>query len=210
LNANNHTCENLLTHLFEGCQTATDETFVKHIRVKEDDWEDGTIVQLKAGALMRLAEEKFKTLKLKKLWNSATKEDASIVAMKAELQEMTELAALRAEVASLKNNDTEKKCGRNRCGSKRDTGEWAWKSVAPTGSQPKEKTFKNKVDTCCMFHGDTKWVLKSNHVDGCRNDPNHGTKGKVKESRKQPSPDKKILQHAKALMNAMEVPDEEV
>jgi hypothetical protein len=40
LNANDHTCEDLLTHLFEGHQTATDETFAKHVRMKEDD-EDG-------------------------------------------------------------------------------------------------------------------------------------------------------------------------
>ena len=30
------------------------------------------------------------------------------------------------------------------------------------------------------------------------------------ESKKQPTPDKKTLQHAKALMNAMEVQDEEI
>jgi hypothetical protein len=208
LNANDHTCEDLLTHLFEGYQTATDENFVKYIKVKEDDWEDGTIVHLEAASLMRLAEEKFKTLKLKKLWNGTTKEDAKIIAMKAEIQEKNELVALRAEIAALKNNETDKKKGHY--GAKRDTGEWAWKNVAPTGSQPKEKTFKNKVYIYCMFHGDTKWVLKANHVGGCRNDPNYGTKEKVEENKKQPPSDKKTLQYAKALMNAMELQDEEV
>jgi hypothetical protein len=210
LNANDYTCEDLLTHLFEGYQTATDEVFVKYIKDKEDRWEDGTIVTLEAAALMRLAEEKFKTMKLKKLWNGTTKEEANIIAMKAEVQEMTEIAALRAEVAALRNNDTDKKHSRNRNGGKKDTGEWEWKNVAPTGSQPKEKTFKNKVYIYCMFHGDTKWVLKSNHVGGCRNDPNHGAKEKVEESKKQAPPDKKTLQYAKALMNAMETQDEEI
>ncbi len=205
LNANDHTCEDLLTHLFEGHQTATDETFVKHIRAKEDDWEDGTIVTLEAPALMRLAEEKFKTMKLKKLWNGTTKEEANIVAMKAEAQEMTELVALRAEIAALKSGS-----GKKSDRKKRDVGEWAWKNVAPTGSQPKEKTFKGKVYIHCTFHGDTKWVLKANHVGGCRNDPNYGTKEGVEESRKQPEPDKKTLQYAKALMNAINEADEEI
>jgi hypothetical protein len=205
LNANDHTCEDLLAHLFKGHQTATDETFVKCIQVKEDDWEDGAIITIEAAALMRLAEEEHKTMKLKKLWNGTTKEDANIIALKAELQEMTELVALRAEVAFLKN-DMEKKHGRK----KRDIGEWAWKNVTPTGSQPKEKTFKGKLCVHRMFHGNTKWVLKLNHVDGCRNNFNCCTKGKVDESKKQPQPDKKTLQHAKALMNAMEVPDKEI
>ena len=204
LNANDHTCEDLLTHLFEGYQTATDETFVKYIRMKEDDWEDGTTVTLETAALMRMAEEKYKTMKLKKTWNGTTKEDANIIAMKAEIHDMTELTALRAEVASLKN-DSDKKFRK-----KRDTGEWSWKSVAPTGAQPKEKTFKGKVYVYCMFHGDTKWVLKANHVGGCRNDPNYDTKGKPEEIKKQTTPDNKTLQYAKALMNAMEVQDEEI
>ena len=206
LNANDHTCEDLLTHLFEGYQTATDETFVKYIRMKEDDWEDGTTITLEAPTLMRLAEEKYKTMNLKKLWNGTTKEDANIIAMKAELQEVTELAALRAEVASLKG-ETDKKYDHRK---KKDIGEWAWKKEAPTGSQPKEKTFKGKVYIYCMFHGDTKWVLKSNHAGGCRNDPNYDTKGKTDEGKKQSPPDKKTLQYAKALMNAMEAPDEEI
>ena len=210
LRANDHTCEDLLTHLFEGYQTATDGDFVKYIKDKEDRWEDGTIVTLEAAALMRLAEEKFKTMKLKKVWNGTTKEEANIIAMKAEVQEMTEIAALRAEVAALRNNDTDKKHKHNRHGAKRDAGEWEWKNIAPTGSQPKEKTFKNKVYIYCMFHGDTKWVLKSNHVGGCRNDPNNDTKGKVEESKKQAPPDKKTLQYAQALMNAMETQDEEI
>jgi hypothetical protein len=207
LSANDQRCEDLLMHLFEGHQTATDEKFVKCIGEKEANWEDGTIVVLESASLMMLAEEKYKTMKLKKAWNGTTKEEANVIAMKAEIQESNELVALRAEVAALKSDDTGKKYDRNR---KRDSGEWAWKNVAPTGSQPKDKTFKNKTYICCMFHGDTKWVLKSNHLDGCRNDPNHGTKEKVDEGVKQPQPDKKTLQYAKALMNAMEIEDEEI
>jgi hypothetical protein len=153
---------------------------------------------------MRMAEQKYKTMKLKKTWNGATKEDANIIAMKAELHKMTELTALQAEVASL-NNDSDKKFRRQR-----DVGEWSWKSVAPTGAQPKEKTFKGKVCIYCVFHGDTKWVLKANHVGGCHNDPNYDRKGKPEEIKKQTTPDNKTLQYAKALMNAMEVQGEEI
>jgi hypothetical protein len=204
LRSMNQTCEDLLNHLFEAYQTASDKTFVAYIADKEAKWEDNTIAVIEPESLMTLAEEKFKTLKLKKTWNAPTKEEASIIAMKAEMADRTtiELIALRAEVANLKG-DSGNKNDRKR-GKSRNDGDWAWKTVAPTGSQPREKTFKGKSYIYCMFHGDTKWVLKENHVDGCRNDPAGKTKESGTEAKKQPAPGKKTLQYAKALMHAME------
>ncbi len=93
LSANNQTCEDLLTHLVEVCQTATDEKSVKCVGEKEANWEDGTIVTLEAPSLMTLAEEKHKSMKLKNARNGTSKEEANIIAMKAEIQETTELVS---------------------------------------------------------------------------------------------------------------------
>ena len=167
---------------------------------------------------MTLAEEKYKTLKLKGLWDAPTKEEASIVAMKAalamktEMEGASEFLALKAEVAKLKG-----KSGKGRKGEK--DNDWAWKLVAPTGSQPKEKSFRGKQYIYCMFHGDTKWVLKEKHAKGCRNDPAYKSKDDNKpDPGKLTSPSKKTLSYAKAFMHAMEaeggdddegVPDED-
>ena len=205
LHANDQTCEDLLNHLFEAYQSASDRTFVAYVADKESKWEDSTIADIDPATLMTLAEEKFKTLKLKGLWNAPTKEEASILAMRAEFESVNKLVALRAEVASLKV-DAGKTGDKNKRKARKD-GDWAWKLTAPTGSQPKEKTFKGKAYIYCAFHGDTKWVLKSNHADGCRNDP--ANKAKADAGKDDTVPTKKSLQYARALMHAMGEDDEE-
>jgi hypothetical protein len=56
----------------------------------------------------------------------------------------------------------------------RNTGDFAWKSVAPKAGEAHEKTVKGKDYIYCPHHGDTKWALKISllagieHKTGCR------------------------------------------
>jgi hypothetical protein len=80
--------------------------------------------------LMTLAEEKFKTLAQKKLHKAPLvtgKEDSSIIALQAQVKE---LLAFQADTTG-----QQAATGRRKLGKSRDTGEWAWKTVAPTGNQ---------------------------------------------------------------------------
>jgi hypothetical protein len=205
LNAMGASCEDLLNHLFEAYQSTSDNALNEYMKDKENKWEDHTIEEMTPETLMTLAEEKFKTLAQKKMHRAPLmtpgKEDSSIIALQAKVKEML---ALQADMPGQHDGTKKKKSGKSR-----DTGEWAWKTVAPTGNQSKEKTFKGKEYLYCPNHGETKWVLKINHADGCRNAPagnvkaatppaTGGTRGTMA------SPSKKQLQYAAAFVAAME------
>jgi hypothetical protein len=196
LNSMDETSDDLLNHLFEAYQTVADKKFVDYIAEKESKWEDNSIEDLLPATLMTMAEDKFKTLTQKKLWNKPSKEEENIVALKAEI---VHLVALQATV----------KTGKDPKAKKRKEAEWAWKLVAPTGTQPKEKSSKGKDYVYCPFHESTKWVLKGNHANGCDNDPqNKDTSAAAGKPPTGKPPDKRTLQYAKALMVAMESAEE--
>jgi hypothetical protein len=173
----------------------------QYVKDKEGTWEDNTIAELDPATLVILAEEKSKTLSQKKAHKAeqGMSKDDNILALNAEL------VAFRTEMAA------EKKAGTGGQGGgggnpreSRNDAEWAWKAVAPTAAQAKANKFKGKEYVYCPFHGETKWVLKVNHVDGCRNDSVHkAAPADVKPAARQGS-DKCTLQYAKAFMHAME------
>jgi hypothetical protein len=183
----------LLDKLFEAYQSASDKAFVSYIADKQSRWEDNEL-DLNAVGFMALAGNYYKTRITRKTWNTWTKEEDDIIAMRAEL---VGVVALNAELMTKINKKPGKKDGGRVYDAK-----WDWKKGAPTGDQATEKSFEGKDYVYCPFHQDTKWVLKKNHADGCRNDPKHAkppvTSGTSTE------PNKKVLQYAKALLSVME------
>jgi hypothetical protein len=201
LNAMGATCEDLLNHLFEAYQSTSNSDLNEYVKDKENKWEDHTIPDMTPATLMTLAEEKFKTIAQKKMHKAplaSAKEDAHIVALSSQIEE---LLAFKAEFS---NRETQGNGGSGRS-RKAKEAEWAWKSIEPTASQPKEKKFKGKDYVHCPFHGTTKWVLKSNHEGGCRNDPAKKSSPPATAG----TPDKRTLQYAKALMTAMDLSGEQ-
>jgi hypothetical protein len=197
LYAANEDYTELRDKLFEAYQSVSDKTFVTYIAEKQSRWEDGEL-QLDHEDLMALAAARHKIMLARETYNVVTKEEADIIAMRAEL---VSVVALNSELMTkLKKAPSKKEGGRV------NDEKWEWKLSAPTGDQAKEKTFEKKDYVYCPFHKDTKWVLKRNHLDGCRNDPKYGkpseTPGKATE------PNKKVLQYAKALMSVMEAETE--
>lgn len=205
LRAANDDYSELLDKLFEAYQKAADKEFVRYIADKQSRWEDNEL-DILPETLMVLAGDKYKTMKMKKSWNTVT-EDEKLIAMTAKLTEMT---AMNAELLKVKRSFATKGGGHNKERNK-DDAKWAWKLVVPTDDQPKEKSFEGKNYVYCPFHKDTKWVLARGHADGCHNDPNHQTSTRKSNgtSAKQSEPSKKVLQYAKALMNVMETGDDD-
>jgi uncharacterized membrane protein YgcG len=217
-------CEDLLTDLFAAYQTASDKAFVRYIADKEGQWEDGT-VDYTPETFMHLAENNYKTRTAKKTWNEPSREEADLIALQATTKRsMAELVALQSTIFGQGTGRGGRSSGRGGRGGNRgstggrgrgprDNEKWAWKLVAPTGTQPKKKTFNGKEYLYCPNHGETKWVLLDGHADGCRNDASPS--GAV-------VPNQRVLQYAQALMHAMEenddggeqaeglVPDEEI
>lgn len=170
------TDDSLLTNLFAAYQLASDASFVKYIADKESSWEEGSL-DIEPENLMQLAEDNYKTKTSKAIWNKASKEEVDLIALRAETHSAREeLVALQANI-NTSNTDAKKKASTpdSKSGTKAKN-DWAWKLIAPTGTQAKEKSFKGKDYIYCQHHGMTKWVLKSGHKDGCRNASNDGDK----------------------------------
>jgi hypothetical protein len=72
---------------------------------------------------------------------------------------------------------------------------------APKTGDSHEKKFEGKEYVYCPHHRGTKWVLKSGHVGGCRNDPKH------KEGDVARAPTAKEVVMARALASVMEDTD---
>jgi hypothetical protein len=161
LNARSATVPELLTNLFTGYKSCADKTFVKYISRKEEAFEDGTLTFTDT-ALMQMALEKFKTLESKGTWLKKTTDELDFIAMQSQIKE------LKQNPVKAKKEGKVVKEGK----ANRNTGEYAWKGVAPKAGESHEKTVKNKVYIYCPHHESTKWVLKVNqqgveHKTGC-------------------------------------------
>ena len=141
---------------------------------------------------MNLAGNKYKTMVLKKSWQAPTKEGEKLIAL---------TAAYETLVKQRKGpDDVDGQPATGKRGSGR-ASEWGWKLVAPTGTQPKTKTFKGKEYICCPNHPKTKWVTAVGHKDGCSLDAKK--KAKDAGATKEKGATKQDLKYARALMTVM-------
>jgi hypothetical protein len=188
-----------LNALFTTYKTAEDDVFAKYILDLEARWEDGT-TDVTIDELMGIANNKYKTMVLKKVWKALTKEGERLIAL---------TAAYETLVKQRKGQeDTDGQPASGKRGSR--ASEWGWKLIAPTGTQPKTKVFKGKEYIYCPNHPKTKWVTAEGHKDGCTLDPKKKAKAAV--APKEKGATKQDLKYARALMTVMEKEeaDEEV
>ena len=86
LSARGETTNNLLINLFKGYKAATDNTFVKYIERKQEEYNDGN--SMTSNQLMELADKKYKNLKLNGLWNAPSEQEEKILALSAEVEKL--------------------------------------------------------------------------------------------------------------------------
>jgi hypothetical protein len=85
-----------------------------------------------------------------------------------------------------------------------NTGQWAWKDIAPKTGEALHKTVLGKEYVYCPNHATTKWVLASKHKDGCTLDADWKfpiKAAKVEHDDAKPKPTKKQLQYARAMLS---------
>ena len=197
LRAHGAQVEDLLTKLFGAYQTTDDKDFNDNIKRMESDWEENNL-NITVEQLMNHAEGKYRTLLQKGTWKAPTKEGEKLIALTAAYEAMVATTKSKDELVKVPTEP--KKKGKQGKGSK----DWDWKLVAPTGSQPKTKTFRGKNYVYCPHHAKTKWVLAEGHKDGCslaKDTGDEKKKGKV--------PTKEDRAYARALMSVMEEEDGE-
>ena len=83
------TTHDLLSNLFKGYAAASDTTFTKYIKRKQEEYEEGT--DIKPTALMSLADKKYKTLKIKGMYNALSQEEENILALKTEIEKLKQV-----------------------------------------------------------------------------------------------------------------------
>ena len=79
--------EDLLSNLFKGYQAVSDRTFLKYIGSKQEKYEEGK--QYSADQLMQLADNKFRLLKEKGIWDTPSESEEKILALEAKIAELT-------------------------------------------------------------------------------------------------------------------------
>ena len=116
--------EDLLSNLFKGYQAVSDRTFLKYVGSKQEKYEEGK--QYSADQLMQLADNKFRLLKEKGVWDTPSESEEKILALEAKIAELTR---------SSKRNSTQK---RKKRGTE-ENGENPGKKQSTAGRPQQEK-----------------------------------------------------------------------
>ena len=158
----------LLINLFKGYSACSDKEFIEYIKRKEDSFEEGK--EITPDELMKYADEKYKTLLQKGLWNAPDANEEKILALQVEINKLKSKSAKGKKSTKSKSN-TKNKVRKERPSwfSKRpkeleltkakewngikwyychkDTGgkcEGVWRQHTPAACKGKAHTFKQK------------------------------------------------------------------
>ena len=80
LESRGETTHDLMSNMFKGYAAASDNNFTKYIEHKREEYKDNTYI--KPTSLMSLADNKYKNLKIKGVWNAISQEEEKILALK--------------------------------------------------------------------------------------------------------------------------------
>ena len=170
----------LLVNLFKGYLATRDSKFVQTISKIEEDYLHGKLPNLTDETLMVEAHTAYKVRKEKGIWGKLSPDQELIVAMKAQLEELSD-KRLKVNTKSgdsdktkdlkkkLKNLQKEIKKKNKSKGSENKEDKWAWKNK---NTDNKKKLSKNgKTYYWCPYHNDGKgmWVLHK--PDNCNLKP---------------------------------------
>jgi hypothetical protein len=154
LEARGNTTSDLLVNLFRGYKSASDETFRKYICDREDDYNDGTLLNLSPEKLMSLAVNKYRTLVDDNTWNQQSAQQKQIVALNAQLQRFIGDKNKKPTTTNSSNKEFKPKPvgkGKDKKGFK-DRKYPDWKYKAPSANEPKSKSIKGKKFYWCKHH----------------------------------------------------------
>ena len=134
-----------------------DADFVRFAKDEYGKWEQGANMPLKQ--YMNSCLMKFKTLKMKGLWETPSPEQEHIIALTAaftSLKMKSTKDTTRSSRASDGKRELASSGGRT---PKKDDGAFAWKGVAPKDGEPKKKVVKGKTYHWCTHHTNPLWAL---------------------------------------------------
>jgi hypothetical protein len=131
-----------------------DADFVRHAKDEYGKWEQGATMSLKE--YMASALTKYKTLKMKGMWEAPSPEQEQIIALTAAV---TSLKSKAGKATKVTKSDKTKGTTAASKGARGNDGDFAWKNVAPKAGEPKKKVMKGKTYYWCTHHPSPMWAL---------------------------------------------------
>jgi len=197
LKARGETSNDLLINLFKGYKAAADSKFVEYIEKREDEYEDGEI--LEPEMLMTKAANKYKTLLLKEKWMAPSPQEEKVLALEAKIKTMSAKKNTKgvANAKKPQDKDAGKKGGSTK---KKERPDWMLKEPKDKNSS---KTVEGKEYWWCPNH--KSWTRhKPSKCKGKGYIPNKANDSKTTKN----SESKRELKLAKAAESLMSEDDE--
>jgi hypothetical protein len=155
LNARGERTLDLLSNLFKGYMSVSDDAFIDFIKRKKDAYEEGDI-DLTPTELMESTVNKYNGLRQQGRWNVTSEQDEKIIALQAQIQ------ALLTSSRKIKKVKGETSQPTTRI---RKLPDWAY--IAPKPGEPETKTVNGKTYYWCNNHH--VWSLNPKHTTSqCR------------------------------------------
>ena len=125
------TTQDLLTNLFKGYAACSDKTFVDYIVRKQETYKEGSTAALTAEQLMEMADQKYRTLKSKEIWEAPSPEEEKLIALEARFSELKKKLARQKKAAPEPNEEHKKNPGGPPKSRKERKEKPAWMFVKP-------------------------------------------------------------------------------
>lgn len=151
--------EDLLSNLFKGYQAVSDKAFLKYIGGKQEKYEEGK--RYSPDQLMQLADNKFRLLKEKGVWDAPSESEEKILALEAKIAELTR-SAHRSATAKRKKKIPESDNERS--------GKKSSKKVRKSGEKPQWMFVKPKDEDLHkprMWNGTQWWFCHKDTGGKC-------------------------------------------
>ncbi len=131
-----------------------DADFVRFAKDEYAKWGQGATMSLKE--YMNSCLIKFKTLKMKGMWETPSPEQEQSIALTAAV---TSLRTKATKTRTDKTGDKKKDLANVGKGPRRNDGVFAWKDVAPKEGEAKKKVVKGKTYFWCTHNTNPMWAL---------------------------------------------------
>jgi hypothetical protein len=170
LTARGESSQDTMMNVQAAYMVCKDADFVRHAKDEYSRWEQGAAMSLKE--YMASALTKYKTLKMKGVWEAPSPEQEQIIALTAAVSSLRTKAS---KSATSKTGDRKKDHASIGKGPRQNDGDYAWKDVAPKAGEATKKTVKGKSYYWCTNHLTPLWTLHnpSSFPNLCRYHPKY-------------------------------------
>jgi hypothetical protein len=180
LTARGETSQDTMMNVQAAYMVCKDADFVRHAKDEYARWDQGANITLKQYTTSCLT--KYKTLKMKGMWEAPSPEQEQIIAL------MAAVSSLKYKAKSGKGKPTSNEASKTtEKGPRKNDGNFAWKDVALKANEPTMKVMNGKTYYWCTHHPNPMWALHNptSFPDLCRLHPKYTEMEAAHKAKKQ-------------------------